>query len=87
MSDDLKCYILVKSHTDGMALFEFLRREGFEARVAPSPREAKSECGMSVLCDCSQLDDAISAAEKAGVNFKKTMQVQQTFDVNRHKYC
>ena len=87
MSDDVKCYILVKSHTDGMALFEFLRQKGFDARVAPSPREAKSECGMSVLCDCSQLDDAISAVEKEGVAFKKTLQVKQTFDVNRHKYC
>ena len=87
MSDDTKCYILVKSHTDGMALFEFLRQKGFDARVAPSPREAKSECGMSVLCDCSQLEDAISEAEKEGVSFKKTLKVRQTFDINRHKYC
>ena len=87
MTDGIKCYILVKSHTDGMALFEHLRLKDFDARVAPSPREAKSECGMSVLCNCDEIDDAIASAREAGLNFVKKLEVQQTFDINRHRYC
>ena len=87
MTKSIKCYILVKSHTDGMALFEFLRSHDFDARVAPSPREAKSECGMSVLCNCEQIDDAITLAKDNNLKFIKKMEVEQTFDVNRHKYC
>lgn len=70
-----------------MALFEFLRSRDFNARVAPSPREAKSECGMSVLCDCAEIDDATKLAKDNGVKFEKTLEVEQTFDINRHKYC
>ena len=87
MAKATKCYILVNSHTEGMALFEFLRSKDIDARVAPSPREAKSECGMSILCDCSKIDEATKLAKDGGVKFKKTLEVEQTFDVNRHKYC
>ncbi|WP_079535463.1 DUF3343 domain-containing protein [Phoenicibacter congonensis] len=82
-----KCYILVKSHTEGMALFEFLRSQDFEARVAPSPREARSECGMSLLCSCEQIDSAMALAQKHGLKFDKKMEVEQTFDIHRNKFC
>ena len=86
-NQNVKCYILVKSHTDGMALFEFLKSKDFDARVAPSPREARSECGMSVLCDCEQIDLAINTLKESGLKFEKKLEVKQTFDVNRFKFC
>ncbi|MDO4842336.1 MAG: DUF3343 domain-containing protein [Phoenicibacter congonensis] len=82
-----KCYILVKSHTEGMALFEFLRANAFDARVAPSPRQAHSECGMSLLCDCETIDSAMALASENGLSFGGKMEVEQTFDIHRNKFC
>lgn len=70
-----------------MKLFEFLRASGFDARVAPSPREAKSECGMSVLCECDEIDSALTLAKKEGLEFEKKLEVEQSFDIHRNKFC
>lgn len=85
--DDIKCYILVNGHTEGMALHEWLRKNDFPSRVAPAPREAKSACGMSLLVDCLRIDEAIDEAAAAGLTFKGKFVVEQTFDTHRDKYC
>ena len=70
-----------------MKLYEFLRSSNFSARVAPSPREAKSECGMSVLCECDEIDRALKLAEIEGLEIDKKLEVEQTFDIHRNKFC
>ncbi len=82
-----KCYILVKGHTQGMKIYESLRDENFHVRVAPSPREAKSECGMAVLCECDEIDEALNFATREGIEFDRKLEVEQTFDINRNKFC
>lgn len=84
---NIKCYILVNGHTEGMALHEFLRENNFPSRVAPAPRQAKSACGMSLLVDCDKIDAAMQAADGAGLSYKEKFVVEQTFDIKRDKYC
>ena len=42
------CYVLFRSHTDGLALYGALKGAGVGARISPTPRAARAECGMSL---------------------------------------
>ena len=42
-------YILFHNHTEGMALYQYIRAHGANARICPVPRTASACCGMSLL--------------------------------------
>ena len=49
-------YILFKNHTDSMAMYTTLKKEGFKVRISPTPRELSVCCGVSLLALESEID-------------------------------
>lgn len=53
------CYILFPNHHEGLRLYKELKAAGVKCTIAPTPREASSFCGMSILVT----EDWLSAAK------------------------
>ena len=85
-NDENRCYILFDTHTQAMELLDYLKTKALDVRVAPAPREAKSSCGVSILCDCNQIDCACKLASENNFQFSKTIKVEGNFNAKRDKY-
>ncbi len=86
--DDPVFYILVKSATDGMALFEFLKDRGCRTRIAPVPRGLTACCGMSLLVtqeDMEQVRACIDEPESPG--YERIVEMENHIDPHRDRYC
>ncbi|MCD8200237.1 MAG: DUF3343 domain-containing protein [Coriobacteriaceae bacterium] len=86
--DDTVFYILVKSATDGMALFEFLKKQGCRTRIAPVPRGLTACCGMSLLVtpeDMAQVREHLDAPESPG--YERIVEMENRIDPHRDRYC
>lgn len=84
---EYKCYILVDNHTSGMQNFEFLKGQGQNVRIAPAPREAKSSCGIAILCDCDNIDEATRLLIKNNLAYRDVVRVEQSFNPHRDVFC
>ena len=49
-------YILFRNHTEGMALYQYIKQHGGVARICPVPRTASECCGMSLLVLPEEID-------------------------------
>lgn len=48
-------YVLFKTHTDAMALYQAARRRGLSVKISPTPRQASVCCGVSLLVEADTL--------------------------------
>lgn len=53
-------YILFPNHHEGLRLHQELKEAGVKCTIAPTPREARNLCGISLLVP----EDNLAAAEK-----------------------
>ena len=80
-------YVLVLSHTDGMALYEHLRKQGYQLRIAPAPRAATSCCGMSLLVNPEDIKEVRVAIERSGIAIDRIVELENQIDPLRDRYC
>lgn len=80
-------YVLVHNHTDGMALYQYLRDHGCKARIAPAPRAATSCCGMSLLVNREDIEKVRMSLAESGVNIDRIVELENQIDPNRDHYC
>lgn len=80
-------YILVHSHTTGMALYEFIRKRSIRARISPAPRAASSCCGMSILVEEPELEAVKECVNLSGIEIDKIVPLPRQIDPLRNKFC
>ncbi len=81
-------YILVNSATEGMALYTGLKERGCKARIAPSPRQETTCCGVSIMVESEDIDAvraALSTDEK--LTYDRIVELELDIDPNRDRYC
>lgn len=80
-------YVLFHSHTSGMALYEYLRKQGIRVRISPAPRAATACCGMSLLVEAPELDAVNECIGKSGIEIDRVVALPRQIDPHRNKYC
>lgn len=81
------CYILFPSATDGWRLYELARDAEVGARIAPTPRAARSSCGVSLLVACEDVEGLVNLAHVRGVEVEGTARLPRRFNPRRDRFC
>lgn len=81
------CYVLFDGYTDALALYTALRGAGVGARVSPTPRQARSECGSALLVDCDDRTRIESLAAAQGLAFQRIVELERQIDASRDRFC
>lgn len=80
-------YVLFGSHTDALALFEAAKSEGFDARISPTPRMARSSCGIALLIRCEDAVPLFELASRQGIVIENLVPLPRQIDPKRDRYC
>lgn len=81
------CYVLFDGYTDALALYQAARGSGIGARVSPTPRQARSECGSSLLIDCADRVRLEELACAQGLAFQRIVELERQIDPARDRFC
>lgn len=80
-------YILFHNHTDGMALYQYIKKQGAVARICPVPRTASECCGMSLLVLKEDIETVCSCIDESGINIIGIAELPRNIDPHRDRYC
>ena len=72
---------------NALALYATLRSAGVGARVSPTPRQARSECGSALLVDCDDRTRIESLAAAQGLAFQRIVELERQIDASRDRFC
>jgi len=81
------CYVLFSSNTDALQLFEAARAQGVAARISPTPRAARSSCGVSLLIPCEDACKVENIARDGAILFEDIVPLARQIDPHRDRYC
>ena len=81
------CYVLFDGYTDALALYQAARAAGISARVSPTPRQARSECGSSLLIECADRARMEELAVRQGLAFQRIVELERQIDPARDRFC
>ena len=79
-------YILFEVHTDGIAMYDAVRKAGMYAQISPTPRQLSVCCGISLLVKEEDVPAIKKLAAEQSLNYMKIEGLNNTFDNQRHKY-
>ena len=80
-------FILFNKASDGMEVYNRLLEEGFSITIAPSPREASSCCGISVLLkNPDEVEDAKNLLTEEGFKVMGWYKRDKPYNTSRDKY-
>ncbi len=80
-------YVLFENHTDGMALYQELKKNGLSAVISPTPRSLSKCCGISLLILEEQIEQVKEVARCSQLSYLKIDFVERSFDNQRDQYC
>ena len=81
------CYVLFSSHTDAMQLYELARAGGVDARISPTPRQARSSCGVALLVSCDEALAVERAAREGAIPIEGIVPLPNQINPSRDVYC
>lgn len=82
----LHYYILFQNHTDSQAMYQALKKQGFNVKISPTPRELSVCCGVSLLIEEKDVSDIIRFAGEKKLSYISVEGLNNSFDNTRHKY-
>lgn len=80
-------YVLFGSHTEALALFDAAKKEGHGVRISPTPRAARSSCGIALLTPCDEVMDVFRIAQGKGIIVENLVALPRQINANRDRYC
>ena len=80
-------YVLFFNHTSGMALYEYVRRQGIRVRISPAPRLATICCGMSLLVEEAELEAVRGCIVSSGIEIDRVVSLPRQINPRRDRYC
>ena len=83
----LDYYILFHDHTEGMALYSYLKSRGLHPRICPVPRSLSECCGMALLLTEDEVKDAERRMEESGIGNLGIRAIPRSVDAHRDRYC
>lgn len=82
----LHYYVLFQNHTDSMAMYQALKKDGLNVRISPTPRELSVCCGVSLLVLGEDVERIRQIAEDNQLSYISIESLNNTFDNTRHRY-
>lgn len=83
----LDYYILFHDHTEGMALYSYLKSRDLHPRICPVPRSLSECCGMALLLTEDEAEDAQRRTEESGIGNLGIRAIPHSVDAHRDRYC
>lgn len=83
----LDYYILFHDHTEGMALYSYLKSRDLHPRICPVPRSLSECCGMALLLTEDEAEDAQRRMEESGIGNLGIRAIPHSVDARRDRYC
>ena len=80
-------YVLFHNHTEGMALYSYIKSHGANARICPVPRAASACCGMALLVYEEELPAVRRCMEESGIDNLGVTALPRSIDPHRDHYC
>ena len=80
-------YVLFHNHTEGMALYQYIRSHGANARICPVPRSVSACCGMSLLVLEEDIAAVRRCVEDSGISIAGIAELPRDIDPHRDRYC
>lgn len=80
-------YILFHNHTEGMALYQYIKQHGGTARICPVPRAASECCGMSLLVLPEDIEQVRSLVDESGIEIIGITELPRNINPHRDRYC
>lgn len=80
-------YVLFKTSLDGWHLYQVCRAEGLEVRISPTPRAARSCCGVSLLMDCDDDKTVATLAQEHGIVLEGIVHLPNQINPGRDTFC
>ena len=86
-SEIIDYYVLFHNHTEGMALYQYIRSHGANARICPVPRSASACCGMSLLVWEEDIEAGRQCVKDSGISIAGIAELPRDIDPHRDRYC
>lgn len=83
----IDAYVLFASHVDALALFQAAREAGVSTRISPTPRDARSSCGVALLVACETAEQVWNVANAQAIPVENMVALPRQFNAHRDKYC
>ena len=80
-------YVLFGSHTDALALYQAAKEAGMPARISPTPRDARSSCGVALLIPCDAAQGIYDVAYQKRIAVESMVALPRQIDAKRDRYC
>ncbi|NLY08881.1 MAG: DUF3343 domain-containing protein [Tissierellia bacterium] len=80
-------YILFFNHTEGMSLYNYVKKKGIPVKISPAPRRATSCCGMSLLVDKDHIDAVRKCIDESGIVIDRIVPLENQINPDRDRYC
>ena len=80
-------YVLFSGHADALALFQAAKTGGYAVRISPTPRDARSSCGVALLIPCESAAEVYELACAEGIAVESMVALPNQINSHRDRYC
>ena len=79
-------YVLFNNHTEGLALYNAVKKAGMKAQISPTPRELSVCCGISLLVQEEDVERIRALAAEQDLGYISIEGLDNEFNNQRHRY-
>ncbi len=79
-------YVLFHNHTEGMALYQYIRKQGVTVKISPTPRAASVCCGMSLLVEENEREAVEACLRESGLAYDRFLSLPRQIDAKRDRF-
>ena len=79
-------YVLFNNHTEGLALYNAVKKAGMKAQISPTPRELSVCCGISLLVQEEDVERIRTLAAEQDLGYISIEGLDNEFNNQRHRY-
>lgn len=79
-------YILFPNHHEGLRAHKKCRENGVKCTIAPTPREASTSCGISLLLSDNNIDSALKIIAENNIRTEGTARIERKKNLG-YKSC
>jgi len=79
-------YVLFHNHTEGIAMYQYIRERGVLVKISPTPRAASVCCGISLLAEESEKEAVEVCLRESGLAYDKFLSLPRQLDAGRDRF-
>ena len=80
-------YVLFSGHADALALYQVAKGAGLAVRISPTPRDARSSCGVALLIPCDIAHEVYNLACEGSIPVESMVALPRQINPHRDRYC